>query len=78
MRSISARTARAIHGMGLGAQFLFGRPLEELEPHQLATLVALLKGPSWYDPRRRPERAMERRNTVLKVARTKAPVQCGL
>ena len=61
--------ARAIHGMGLGAQFLFGRPLEELEPHQLATLVALLKGPSWYDPRRRPERAMERRNTVLKVAR---------
>ncbi|PNE01431.1 penicillin-binding protein, partial [Alcanivorax sp. MD8A] len=60
--------ARAIHGMGLGAQFLFGRPLEELEPHQLATLVALLKGPSWYDPRRRPERAMERRNTVLRVA----------
>ncbi len=60
--------ARAIHGMGLGAQFLFGRPLQELEPHQLATLVALLKGPSWYDPRRRPERAMERRNTVLSVA----------
>ena len=60
--------ARAIHGMGLGAQFLFGRPLEELEPHHLATLVALLKGPSWYDPRRHPERSLERRNTVLKVA----------
>ncbi|MDX1803990.1 MAG: penicillin-binding protein 1B [Alcanivorax sp.] len=59
---------RAIHGMGLGAQFLFGRPLKELEPHQLATLVALLKGPSWYDPRRHPKRALERRNTVLKVA----------
>ncbi|EKF75332.1 penicillin-binding protein [Alcanivorax hongdengensis A-11-3] len=59
---------RAIHGMGLGAQFFFGRPLDELEPHQLATLVALLKGPSWYDPRRHPKRAMERRNTVLKVA----------
>lgn len=59
---------RAIHGMGLGAQFYFGRPLEELEPHQLATLVALLKGPSYYDPRRNPERSLARRNTVLKVA----------
>lgn len=61
--------ARAIHGMGLGAQFLFGRPLQELQPHQLATLVALLKGPSWYDPRRHPERAKNRRNTVLQVAK---------
>ena len=60
---------RAIHGMGLGAQFYFGRPLEELEPHQLATLVALLKGPSYYDPRRNPERAKARRDTVLRVAR---------
>ncbi|MBM7333114.1 penicillin-binding protein 1B [Alcanivorax marinus] len=59
---------RAIHGMGLGAQFYFGRPLEELEPHQLATLVALLKGPSYYDPRRNEERAKARRNTVLRVA----------
>ncbi|MGI9574377.1 penicillin-binding protein 1B [Alloalcanivorax xenomutans] len=61
--------SRSIHGMGLGAQFYFGRPLEELEPHQLATLVGLLKGPSWYDPRRRPERSLKRRNTVLQVAR---------
>ncbi|ASK35177.1 penicillin-binding protein 1B [Alloalcanivorax mobilis] len=60
---------RAIHGMGLGAQFYFGRPLEELDPHQLATLVALLKGPSYYDPRRNPERSLARRNTVLRVAR---------
>ena len=59
---------RAIHGMGLGAQFYFGRPLEELEPHQLATLVALLKGPSYYDPRRNEARAKARRNTVLRVA----------
>ena len=60
--------SRAIHGMGLGAQFMFGRPLKELEPHQLATLVALLKGPSWFDPRRHPQRALQRRNTVLQVA----------
>src|SRR3546814_17399364 len=40
---------RAIHGMGLGAQFYFGRPLNELSTPQLAMLVGLLLGPSWYD-----------------------------
>jgi len=59
---------RAIHGMGLAAQYYFGRPLEELEPHQYAMLVGLLKGPSYYDPRRHPERARQRRDTVLLAA----------
>jgi penicillin-binding protein 1B len=59
---------RAIHGMGLGAQFYFGRPLPELEPHQFAMLIGLLKGPSYYDPRRHPQRALQRRNTVLQAA----------
>lgn len=57
--------ARAIHGVGLASRFYFGRPLEELEPHQMAMLVGLLKGPSYYDPRRYSERAMKRRDTVL-------------
>lgn len=56
---------RAIKGMGLGAQFYFGRPLEELSTPQLAMLVALLRGPSWYDPRQHPKRALARRNDVL-------------
>lgn len=60
--------SRAIHGMGLGAQFYFGRPLNELEPHHFALLVGMLKGPSLYDPRRRPERAQARRDVVLNVA----------
>jgi len=59
---------RAIHGMGLAAQFYFGRPLEELEPHQLAMLVGLLKGPSYYDPRDHAKRARARRDTVLYIA----------
>lgn len=57
---------RAIHGMGLGAQFFFGRPLDELDTSQLALLVGLLRGPSYYDPRRHPERALARRNGVLR------------
>jgi penicillin-binding protein 1B len=57
--------ARAIHGFGLASQFYFGKPLAELELHELALLVAVVRGPAYYDPRRQPERALERRNFVL-------------
>jgi penicillin-binding protein 1B len=56
---------RAIHGFGLASQFYFGKPLDELELHEMATLVAVVRGPSYYDPRRHPERVVERRNLVL-------------
>jgi len=59
--------ARAIHGFAQGAIFYFGRPLAELDTHQLALMAGLIKGPSYYDPRRHPERALERRNLVLKL-----------
>ncbi len=57
--------ARAIHGLGLASYFYFERPLEQLEPQQVALLVGMIKGPSYYDPRKHPERALERRNLVL-------------
>lgn len=57
--------ARAIHGFGLAAQYYFGRALDELEPEQIALLVGMVRGPSLYDPRRNPARALERRNYVL-------------
>jgi penicillin-binding protein 1B len=56
---------RAVHGFGLASQFYFGKPLAELELHELALLVAEVRGPTYYDPRRHPERARERRNFVL-------------
>lgn len=61
--------ARAIHGFGQGAQFYFGRPLAELDIHQIALMAGLIKGPSYYDPRRHSERATERRNLVLQLLR---------
>lgn len=58
---------RAIHGFGLASQFYFGKPLAELGLHEIALMVAIVRGPSYYDPRRQPERARERRNLVLRV-----------
>lgn len=58
---------RAVHGFGLGAQFYFNKPLNELRSHEIALLVGLVKGPSFYNPRRNEERAMERRNLVLEI-----------
>ncbi|CAI9007097.1 penicillin-binding protein 1B [Pseudomonas chlororaphis] len=56
---------RAVHGFGLASQFFFSQPLAELKLHQIALLVGMVKGPSYYNPRRYPERALERRNLVL-------------
>ncbi len=56
---------RSINGFGLAAQFYFGQPISELSLHQVALLVGLVKGPSYYNPWRNPERALERRNIVL-------------
>ncbi len=58
---------RAVHGFGLGAQFYFNKPLSELQPQEIALLVGLVKGPSYYNPRRNPERALIRRDLVLGV-----------
>ena len=58
---------RAIHGFGLASQFYFGETLQELDHHQIALLVGLVKGPSYYNPRRYPQRARSRRDLVLGV-----------
>ncbi|MCW8950516.1 MAG: penicillin-binding protein 1B [Sedimenticola sp.] len=58
---------RAIHGFGLASHFYFNRTLGELSYPQLALLVAQVRGPSFYDPRRHPKRAKERRDLVLSV-----------
>jgi penicillin-binding protein 1B len=58
-------SSRAIHGFGLASHFYFDRPLEQLEPQEIATLVGMVKGPSLYDPRKNPELALKRRNVVL-------------
>lgn len=57
--------SRAIHGFGLASYFYFRKPIQELQPNEIALLVGMVKGPSYYDPRRHPKRAKARRNLVL-------------
>jgi penicillin-binding protein 1B len=58
---------RSIHGFGLASEFYFGKPLSELDLPQVATLVAIVRGPTYYDPRRHPQRVRARRDLVLQI-----------
>ena len=65
---------RAIHGVGLAALYYFGKPVEQLGLAESALLVAMLKGPAYYDPHRQPKRALERRNLVLREVKDQGGV----
>lgn len=55
----------AVHGFGLASEFYFAQPLKNLPLEDIATLVALVRSPSYYDPRRYPDLSIKRRNLVL-------------
>lgn len=56
---------RAIHGFGLASRFYFDKPITNLDVEEIALLVAMVKGASYYNPRRFVKRAMDRRNLVI-------------
>ncbi|MGH8146322.1 MAG: penicillin-binding protein 1B [Rhodanobacteraceae bacterium] len=61
---------QAVHGFAAASWYYFGRPVQTLRPQEIALLVGMVRGPSYYDPRRNPERALARRNVALDAFHT--------
>ena len=58
-----------IYGMPLAARYFFNKDLRQVTPAEAATLIGLIQAPSTDDPRRHPDAARQRRNTVLGLMR---------
>ena len=52
-------------GIEMAARTYFDKPAQKLSVNESATLIAMLKGTSYYNPVLNPERALTRRNVVL-------------
>jgi penicillin-binding protein 1B len=65
---------RAIHGVGLAALHYFGKTVDHLSLAEGALLVGMVKGPAVYDPYRHAQRALERRNLVLRETRDRGAI----
>ena len=57
----------AIHGFASASEHYFDRSVDQLNLDEMAMLVALLKGPSYYHPVRHPERLEKRKNLILSM-----------
>lgn len=56
-----------IHGLGEGAQVYLGKDLKQITLPEAALLAGLINSPQKREPFRHPDRAIERRNMVLKL-----------
>src|SRR5213078_942279 len=57
------------YGVETASQRYFGKSVRDLNLAEAATLAALPKAPGRYNPRAFPDRAVQRRNTVIEVMR---------
>ena len=56
-----------IYGFGQAARYFFDKEPWQLELNETALLAGLIRAPNYYSPYRHPQRAIERRNVVLKL-----------
>ncbi len=64
--NLGQRGSFAINGFGEAAQSYFGKDLRQADVAQAALLAGMIQRPNYFNPFRHPERAIERRNLVLK------------
>jgi len=64
---LAQQGSMAIHGFASASQFYFDKKVEDLDLREMATLVALLKGPSYYHPVRHPDRLNKRVDMILSM-----------
>ncbi|MCL4150166.1 UNVERIFIED_CONTAM: hypothetical protein GTU68_059263 [Idotea baltica] len=57
----------AVHGFPEAAKRLFGKEIGDISIAEAATLAGMVKAPSYYSPRRHPERAKKRRGLVIEA-----------
>ena len=62
------------HGVETASQRYFGKPVRYLNLAEAATLAAIPKAPTRYNPRRFPARAVQRRNTIIELMRREGVV----
>ncbi len=55
-----------VYGIGVASERYFNTSPDKLKTEQAAVLIGMLKATSYYNPRNFPERALTRRNVVLK------------
>ena len=64
---LAQQGSMAVHGFASASQFYFNKRAEDLDLREMATLVALLKGPSYYHPVRHPDRLNKRVDMILSM-----------
>ena len=65
------------YGVETASQRYFGKRVKDLNLAEAATLAAMPKAPGRYNPRRFPERAVQRRNTIIELMRRSDAVSDG-
>ena len=63
--NLGQRGNQAVLGFTAASRHYFDQDIQDLRPSQVALLIAVLRGPSWYNPWRNTDRATARRNQVL-------------
>src|SRR5438132_5129612 len=62
------------YGVETASERYFGKSVRDLNIAEAATLAGLPKSPTKYNPRRYPERAIQRRNTVIELLRANGKI----